>query len=257
MKKRILFAFIFLSLLGFLNASVLEGAAELGPGLPQKGLYFSTNSYPVNTVVDVTNLENGRKEPLLVFSGHDVPGFLALLSKDAAGLLGIEGRSQSRIRMEENTDPLVISKIRADYNFTLVPDRPRPPENNAEPDPAYFIPQVKPGGESLDAPFIDPSLFIEPLRDKAGISSVFSVPLIGSMEKGKHYVQIAAYSNTESVEYEISRIDKNLPMAVMNAGSEDKPVYRVLIGPISAWESGAILERCKLTYGGAFVWQGK
>lgn len=87
-------------------------------------------------------------------------------------------------------------------------------------------------------------------------TSVFSVPLISSLEKGKYYLQIAAFSKEETVESELAKIDNRLPRAVMNAGTAEKPVYRILIGPVNLGESGALLQRFKLDFKDAFIRQG-
>jgi hypothetical protein len=42
----------------------------------------------------------------------------------------------------------------------------------------------------------------------------------------------------------------------MNSGTMEKPVYRILIGPVNLGESGALLQRFKLRYNDAFVRQG-
>jgi hypothetical protein len=83
--------------------------------------------------------------------------------------------------------------------------------------------------------------------------AVFSAPVITSLEKGKYYIQVAALSKQESIENEIAKIGKNMPVALQNAGTEEKPVYRILIGPVNLGESGALLRRYKATYKDAFV----
>jgi cell division septation protein DedD len=80
------------------------------------------------------------------------------------------------------------------------------------------------------------------------------VPVIGSLEKGKYYLQIGAYSRADSVESEIGRIGKEYPLVVQNGGNAFAPVYRILVGPVNLGESGALLERFRSTgYGDAFV----
>ena len=402
------------------NASVWEGAAATaGAGeLPETGLYLATNSFPANTVVDVTNLENGITVRGIVSSGLDTPGLLALLSKDAADAIGLQSRSLGRIRMSQPADPIAFSRFaegRAysgdpDYDpaafvamnsydpyfleeeagddlsfyrteggdlivdlpmdmeelpletatletatdlspvynppeslpeassqpvvaepvaaeppaavpvqppetppeLTLIPAETRPPERGPEPDPAYFIPAIEeatvpdlssayeiPSIAPASAYSLDPSLFIDPIGEapfiiqesqppveplplvesqppveslppaepvisvepvpvevvyyQAPENQIFTAPLISSLEKGRYYLQIAAYSKAETVQSEISRIDSSLPVAVMNAGSEEKPVYRILIGPVNLGESGALLQRFKGSYKDAFV----
>ena len=268
MKKLSLFAFIGISLFFLVGASVWEGAAEFSGDLPETGYYIATNSLPINTVVDVTNLENGKFAQLVVSSGLNTSGFLALLSKDAANLLGIEKGSLSRIRMSQNPDPLAFSRfimgpgsISEYENFTLVPDRPRPPPEGGGPvpDPSKFVSTTPPANDSSLA-LSDKPLVVEPVRvipDAAPVSG-FSVPVITAMEIGWYYVQVAAYANREAVEYEVSRrLDRNLSVLVMPTGTEDRPVYRILIGPLDFADSAAILDRYKSVYQDAFIWQGR
>ena len=418
MKKICLILCISISLIILISASVWEGSAAAAAGgeLPESGLYIATNSFPVNTVVDVTNLENGKTIRVIATSGLDAPGLLAVLSRDAASAIGLPGRSLGRIRMSQSSDPVAFPRVNEgrassgdpdfdpaafvalngyaksaesgktteteniwnrraeggdiivdmpadtevvaaaepeiprheiaepkmlrpeaarperpeygfteapaapfgffppfvlnqpeapyrperpeipgpDYNLSLVPSEARPPESSVEPDPAYIIPSISPRQDSPstdylsdytpDYPrdntsgylsdYIDLSLFVDPVNEAplahqpAGFpgliepvsgttfvpsDSIFSAPLISCLEKGKYYLQIAAYSKEETVRSEISKIDNNLPVAVMNAGNPEKPVYRILIGPVNLGESGALLQRFKVSHKDAFV----
>jgi cell division septation protein DedD len=84
--------------------------------------------------------------------------------------------------------------------------------------------------------------------------SHFTVPVINGMETGMWYVQVGAFSNPKSVENEIDRIGTAYPTVIQIAGSESNPVYRVLLGPLSQGESGAMLQRFKsIGYKDAFI----
>jgi hypothetical protein len=164
------------------------------------------------------------------------------------------------------TEPVVEAEFRSvptDLVFGMVPAESRPPERGPQPDPAHFISGTYYPTEPLfsaeplnsDPVFTDyvrPEM-VRPDPVRSYIPSPFSVPMINTLEKGKYYLQIAAYSKVESVEYEISRIDNNLPIAVMDAGTPDIPLYRVLIGPVNLGESGALLQRYRSLYTDAFV----
>jgi hypothetical protein len=71
----------------------------------------ATNSFPRNTVVDVTNLENGRTIRVIVAAGLDSPGLLAMLSRNVASAIGIQARSIGRIRMSQPSDPVAFSRF--------------------------------------------------------------------------------------------------------------------------------------------------
>jgi len=378
MKKINLFICICASLVIFVNASVWEGAAAVAAGdeLPDTGLYMATNSFPVNTEVDVTNLDTGKTVRVTALKGLDNPGLLAVLSKDAGSALEFKSGTPGRIRMSQPADPAALSPLaggrgssgdpdfdpavlaaqngydspgsgtgtagqtadtlRVDAselivdlpdNFqpftepaaaapapaapaaeavtvqpvtpvasapsaepaitepppqsaelSLVPAEERPPEAGPTPDSSYILPQTLASASLSD--YMDPSLFIAPvearknntanmaqeppelttvlpeavsIQPEAAPVQIFAAPLVNGLEKGSYYLQIAAFSKEESVRTELSKIDNNLPVAIMNAGSAEKPVYRILIGPVNLGESGALLQRFKTTYKDAFV----
>jgi hypothetical protein len=85
---------------------------------------------------------------------------------------------------------------------------------------------------------------------------VFSAPLISDLERGMYYLQIAAYSKAETVHSELAKLDRNLPVAIMNAGSLESPIFRILVGPVNLGESGALLHRLRTTHKDVFVRQG-
>ena len=265
MRKASLFALIGISLFILVGASVWEGAAEMSEDLPKNGRYIATNSLPLNTVVDVTNLENNKSDKFIVISGLNTSGFLALLSKDAADALDIKKGALGRIRLSQDPDPLSLSSfivdpgIKSEFDdFTLEPVQPRPPEGGGPVlDPSQTVPGYTPPSQGSSEPRLDPLSVIDPVRTvpAAPPVSTFSAPIIGALEKGMYYVQVAAYRNKESVEYEITRrIDKDHPVVIeINPESGDPPIYRVLIGPIKFEQSGEILERYKTTFQDAFV----
>ncbi|MDR1107438.1 MAG: SPOR domain-containing protein [Spirochaetaceae bacterium] len=97
----------------FVGASVWEGSAAVSVAgeLPEGAYYVATNSFPRNTVVDVTNLENGRTIRVIVAAGLDSPGLLAMLSRNAASAIGVQPRTIGRIRMTQPSDPVAFSRF--------------------------------------------------------------------------------------------------------------------------------------------------
>ena len=326
-KKVCKFAFTCMALIIFVSASVWEGAAAVGGDFPETGLFIATNSFPPNTLVHVTNLENGKDVQVIVSSRLENSALLAIFSNDAADAIGLQRQSISRIRMNQSEERAAISRFAgfvgsdrieagelivdmpelvsappppfdSDYDLSLVPAESRPPEDaGPSPDSTQFIASLdsKPPDSASD--YIDPSLIIPPIgfsaqapgeipsevpselpkdapmvdpiaapiaapiappiaAPSASPASGFSAPMISALEKGRFYVQIGAYSKPETVEHEISKIDSDLPLAIMNAGSEASPIYRLLVGPVNLGESAALLHRLKATYNDAFVRQG-
>jgi cell division protein FtsN len=82
----------------------------------------------------------------------------------------------------------------------------------------------------------------------------FSIPVIGELEKGQYYLQLGAYSKPEVLESSVGKLDSRYPLSVQTAGSPEKPIYRLLLGPVNLGESGALLQRFKGSgYSDAFV----
>jgi hypothetical protein len=102
-----------MAVLVFIGASVWEGSAAVSVAgeLPEGAYYVATNSFPRNTVVDVTNLENGRTIRVIVAAGLDSPGLLAMLSRNVATAIGLPVRGIGRIRMSQPSDPVAFSRF--------------------------------------------------------------------------------------------------------------------------------------------------
>jgi hypothetical protein len=120
MKKNIIALWASCAILILTGASVWEGSAavSLGGELPEGAYYAATNSFPRNTVVDVTNLENGRTIRVIVAAGLDSPGLLAMLSRNAAAAIGIQSRGIGRIRMTQPSDPVAFSRFTEDQELS-------------------------------------------------------------------------------------------------------------------------------------------
>ncbi|MDR0476222.1 MAG: hypothetical protein LBH43_21470 [Treponema sp.] len=107
MKKTTVFLSICLAFLFFISASIestiYEGSASVaGDGyLPESGLFAATDSFPVNTEIIITNLENERTVKVKVARGLDYPGLQAVLSRDAALTLGLNPKSIGRVSMSQ------------------------------------------------------------------------------------------------------------------------------------------------------------
>ena len=112
MKFRIVY-FVLFALLVFTGATIWEGSAAVAPDgeLPEKGYYTATNSFPRNTIVDITNLDNGKSIRVIVASGLETTGLLAVISRDAANMIGLSSRSVGRIRINQPSDPVAFSRF--------------------------------------------------------------------------------------------------------------------------------------------------
>jgi len=112
MRKKI-FIVVIAALCLFVSASPWEGAAATAPEgeLPGNGRYIATNSFPRNTVVDIVNIETNKSTRVIVARGLDSPGLLAIVSREAAELIGMRPGSVSRIRMTQPSDPVAYVRF--------------------------------------------------------------------------------------------------------------------------------------------------
>ncbi|MDR2480178.1 MAG: SPOR domain-containing protein, partial [Treponema sp.] len=310
-----------------------------------------------NTVVDITNLENGASIRVIVAAALDTPGLLAVLSRNAASFLGLRSNAIGRIRMTQPADPIAFSRFtegmsaygEPDYipgippvekpeysppppspaapgssraepaappvidrdgasvipgesalfgyalepewnefdylgaagmpdsnpppeaaaavppepdkpapergDFTLIPADERPPETGAPDfiDPSYVIPGIAAPPLEEGSGYLAGTGLEAPEEIPAPEHSIFDIPVLGALERGKYYIQIGAFSRPELIAPAIGRLHKNYPLAIQNAGGQT-PVYRLLLGPLNLGESGAMLQRVKsIGYTDAFV----
>lgn len=93
------------------SASSWEGSAIMGSygDFPSSGYFAACNSFPRNTSVEVSNLENGRRVTVVVTRGVDSPGIFMMLSVDAAAALGIASGRVARVRASEPRSALELS----------------------------------------------------------------------------------------------------------------------------------------------------
>ena len=147
MRKVIFVVFCIAAAYLLTSSSIWEGAGAVANEgeLPAEGLFIATNAFPVNTFVDVTNLENGRTVRVTALRGHEIPGILALLSTDAASAIGLPGRTLGRIRMSQASDPLSVSHLSDGIASSGDPDY----------DPAAFVAWNR-NNPNLDLIALDP-----------------------------------------------------------------------------------------------------
>lgn len=141
--RRILPVLLFLCLgLSLKAASTWEGSAVVGPvgDFPSDAAYAACNSFPVNSQVQVQNLENGKTIIVTVIKGLDNPSIFMALSPRAASDLGMKTGAAARIRV-----------VNAPSSATGEAPAPNP-GSSADPD---YNPSVlayaKPAGSGADA----------------------------------------------------------------------------------------------------------
>lgn len=100
------------ALAGNLTASPWEGASAIAPFgvLPEKGYYVAANSFPIDTVVNIDNLETGQTIQAIVRSTEGTPGGLVLLSREAAAAIGMRADTLGRIRITAPAESIAYSR---------------------------------------------------------------------------------------------------------------------------------------------------
>jgi hypothetical protein len=91
--------FCFASMLG--AASTWEGSAVIGglEDFPSDDLFGACNSFPVNSSVEVENLDNGKKVSVIISQTIDNPAVFMALSPKAAATLGMKRGAAARVRI--------------------------------------------------------------------------------------------------------------------------------------------------------------
>ncbi len=121
-----------------------EGTAVVGRygEFPPGGLYVASNTFPLNSMIDVTNLRTGDTARLIVAKDLTDPGVFLLLSEAAADELGIRSGSSAVVRAR----PVQLPGLTAvDPNQDL-PFHPDPDVNPAatlgDPNESIITPDV-------------------------------------------------------------------------------------------------------------------
>jgi len=111
--KTSIFISTVVSLMLLVSATVWEGVTDVVSKGDLPGNYsVATNSFPKNSVVDITNLENGKIVRALVVSGLETTGLLATLSRNAANSIDLRGNSTCRIRITQPSDDIAFSRFK-------------------------------------------------------------------------------------------------------------------------------------------------
>jgi hypothetical protein len=174
---------------------------------------------------------------------------------------GTEYTAQSNLIPDEYIIPPIVEQpsaavVRAEPEIKPV----IPPIERAAPSPPEVVTNVNvveayPLSADVPVPAIrEEEPRIPPAPPETERAEGFSVPVINRLEKGKYYLQLAAYTLPELVETELLKISTVYPLAIQEDGSAEKPLYRILIGPVNLGESGALLQRFKVSgYRDAFI----
>ena len=273
-----LFAFAAAAAIFFTGATYWEGDVAVNASVeePMGAPGIASRAFPKNTVVDVTNLETNNTVRVVVASEVSTSGLVATLSPKAAQALGFREGSVYRIRMTQPSDDVAFSFLRQyglesaadasadnpdqEYEITdlaLHTSEERIPESGAEHEISHddIVPPIQPREYEFVEGIAPKEILTQTEVPAPPVNfSPFQAPLITELDSNRWYVQVAAYTRTDYVEDEISKLGNDYPLAVQNIGTDAKPLFRVLLGPLNQGESGAILQRIKsVGYPDAFI----
>lgn len=100
MKK--LFNILIFGLFSMSLWAVWEGNAGVGNprGFSEKGMFVKSDMFPYNTLIEIENLENGKKTTAFVSGSSGIAGLLISLSPDVANALDVPSDKIVRVRIE-------------------------------------------------------------------------------------------------------------------------------------------------------------
>lgn len=239
-----------------------EGVASwYGPGFHAKytanGEIFDENAMtaahptlPMPSIVEVTNLENGRAVKLRVNDRGPFKGDRIIdVSRRAAQMLGFEGQGTARVRVR-----VLANESRAVALAALGSKAPpagstlhvaEPAIEIARPSPAVFeTPAPPPKGSTvteLPPPAVTPAVIEAPSPvQPEPVAAPQSAPSAEAV--GSYYIQVGAFSVLDNARRLTDRLSQLAPADAFPVTVNGKELYRVRVGPFATMaEAEALL----------------
>jgi rare lipoprotein A len=190
---------------------------------------------PMPSLVEVTNLENGRRIEVRVNDrGPFVPGRIIDLSRRSAELLGIDRQGTARVRVRILPEQSLAMKAQAlgAGAVQVAAAAPRTPLERAE--LSLSVPRDAGQGTAV-ATTAGPGARGEGASvDKTSVPPVTVVP-VGPTGI---YVQAGAFTQARNAEKLRSELARLARAQVTVADVNGKPYYRVRLGPVGSVEEG-------------------
>jgi len=216
--KRIWWVFVYISLLaGWAHGQrVWEGTASVARygEFPPSGMYGASNSFDRNSIVEVENLETGKKVRLVITGKLADPTLFLVVSEEAGAELGMERSTIARVRVT----PVVASGL-----VPIVP--PIEPPTSPDPDinPAARVAASPDGAAPLPPP-------VEEVRPVDTVPLPEPAPESAEPSETLPWKEPATENPWKDMESSFAK--------------RDKPVFsgaEILIGPEPEKESGEAL----------------
>jgi rare lipoprotein A len=207
---------------------------------------------PMPSIVQVTNLDNGRSLELRVNDrGPFVDGRLIDVSRRAAQLLGFETKGTAPVRVTIVKDASIQVAEEAAHNSgaavlvaqmpaaALLVTRAAQPYIRTAPPPSAPVPSVIAGPivdtqmAALSAPAAPPKVVAGPI---VAARMPPSPPDVAAASPGRIFVQAGAFSVRDNAQRVRSRIAPLGSVEVMPASVNGTAIYRVRLGPVASVE---------------------
>jgi rare lipoprotein A len=200
---------------------------------------------PLPTIVEVTNLDNGRTLQVRVNDrGPYARGRIIDLSRRSAQLLGFEGPGTAKVRVRILVPESIQAASLARHNGVddkAVAALDAPPV--AAPLPKVAAqPLAPPPGVRAAAPPLPPSLPAPSAEPAPQLAAVAPLPppvekvTVAAVKPTQIFIQAGAFSRPDNANRVKSRIDQLGPVKVTGVRAQGVDMYRVRLGPIPTVE---------------------
>ncbi len=199
---------------------------------------------PMPTIVQVTNLENGRSVQVRVNDrGPYARGRIIDLSRRSAQLLGFEGQGTAKVRVKILVPETIQAASLARHNggddaAVAVNDAPKPAPvakvaaQPLAPPPGARVAAAPPPVQLLPAPPPAPAAQFASVAPPPPVEKVTVVPVKSS----QIFIQAGAFSQPDNANRVKSRIEQLGTVKVTGVRSQGIDMYRVRLGPIPSVE---------------------
>jgi len=268
--------------------SVWTGNASVGGSsdFPGKSDVFraASNSFPVGTVLRVTNPRDGAEIDVTVTGRLETPGIFILIEDAAASFIGLpddhvlpvrvspvsrtpapepETFSEGKNELTEDTDynPAAVLTEKKDEStpesetiitYDLASDSDD--VKSRVPDTPESVPETEKSGSKIY--FLTPSDLRPPTapgdKEPEPPASAAAASELPRYDAGSRlsYIQVGAYSSRAVLEdtmMDLGRIAPGYPLSVDTFEAKGGTVYKLLIGPLSPAEMGIVLKTARST----------
>jgi rare lipoprotein A len=190
---------------------------------------------PMPSVVQVTNLENGRSISLRVNDrGPYARGRIIDVSHQAARLLGFDGTGTAKVRVKILVPESIQVASLAQRGVISGDDKPE-----AAP-VAAVVAQKLPPAPSIRVAALEPAAASPPVPPE--------IVAVAPVTASQIFIQVGAYAMADNAKKVKTRIDRLGPVKVQGVRIKGVDVYRVRLGPIaSVDEADKLLDRVVAT----------